>query len=96
MRILSKAVKLIASIGVQLLYSLGLMLLSLVITGSLVTLVTAVLSMLGCELGVPVWKAWLLSALPLWLAFEIYVNARVWRILHDGSKRRKRLREIRL
>lgn len=96
MRVLSRAVKLIASAAVQLLYSLGLMLLSLAITGSLVTLVTVVLGMFGCELGVPAWKAWLFSALPLWLTFECYVNVRVWRILHNDKKRREKLREIKL
>lgn len=83
-KVVNGMVKTIGFVVTQTVYSIGLYLFSLVVScavsGIGLSVFQAIKGFFPCIL---LWKWLLIGSVPLWLVFEIQVNIKVWKILHN-------------
>lgn len=82
MKILNRAFRFLATVAVQLAYSLGLYFIGLSLSGIACTVVYAFLDFTGRTAPVGIGKSWILLSLIVWAVLEVYVAVKVIRLRH--------------
>ena len=77
MKILNRTFRFLATVAVQLVYSLGLYLIGLSLSGIACTVVFSFLDFTGRTAPIGIGKSWIFLSLIIWAVLEVYVSVKV-------------------
>ena len=88
MKALNRFFRVLATLGVQLLYTITLYLTAVAFGGVLTTILLTVSELNQFYIPYPIWLIWLVVSVPIWIGFEIYVMVKTIKYFKQIKKKK--------